>query len=219
MRSAGRSRPRGLAYEVVDGIEERVAALLAERQTVAWFQGRMGLGPRALGSRSLLADPRDPETATRLNRLVKHREPFRPFCPSVLEEHLPAWFRCPSPVPAPCRYMLAALDVDPDLRDRVPAVVHVDGTARVQSVSARSNPRFHRLIEAFHDLTGVPMVLNTSFNDREPIVCSPADAITTVLAAPIDVLAIGDFLVRQADNLLEREAPDVSPLTYFEKLR
>lgn len=184
----------GLRYTRSPAIEQAVAERLAAGRIVGWFQGALEFGPRALGNRSLLADPRAPDMKQVLNDRVKHREPFRPFAPSVLVEHAEKWFRIERPTPA-ADFMLMAYPVREEVRVRVPAVVHVDGTSRIQTVRADTNPRYHRMISAFHRITGVPLVLNTSFNDNEPIVCSPDDAIRTFKQTRIDVLALGDFLV------------------------
>ncbi len=175
---------------------EEVADLLCSGAIVGWFQGRMEWGPRALGNRSLLADPRDPAMREILNHKVKHREHFRPFAPSVLAEHADRWFDL-GRSSAAYEVMLFAAPVRPDCASRIPAVVHADGTARVQLVRADVNPRFHELITRFSTRTGVPMVLNTSFNDSEPIVCTPEDAVHTFMSTRIDALAIGDRLVRR----------------------
>jgi len=173
------------------------ADMIADGNIVAWFQGRMEFGPRALGNRSLLADPRRPDTRAILNRRVKHREDFRPFAPSVLAERADEWFEIGSPS-ASHEYMLLACPTRLAYRDRIPAVVHHDGTARVQLVRHEANPRFHDLISRFFTRTGVPLVLNTSFNDNEPIVCTPSDAITTFRSTGIDALFMGDiFLTSQ----------------------
>jgi carbamoyltransferase len=184
----------GLEGRRVDDIEERVAELLSQGALVGWFQGRAELGPRALGNRSLLADPRVADVTDRLNRRVKHREPFRPFAPSVLAEHARSWFRIERPTDA-AAYMLVAYPATARTRALARAVVHADGTSRVQVVECDQNPRYHRLISAFYRRTGVPIVLNTSFNDSEPIVCSPADAVRTFVETGLDHLAIGDLLV------------------------
>jgi carbamoyltransferase len=176
------------------------ARLLAGGSVVGWFQDRMELGPRALGNRSLLADPRDPGMREILNRKVKHREDFRPFAPSVLAEQAAAWFELGRPSRAYAS-MLFTCPARADKAHRIPAVLHVDGTARVQTVDAADNPRYHRLISAFAGLTGVPMVLNTSFNDSEPIVCSPVDALRTFRSTRIDAVALGDYLVERPDDL------------------
>jgi carbamoyltransferase len=145
------------------------------------------MGPRALGNRSILADPRHPDMKNVLNRRVKHREPFRPFAPAVLAERAPEWFDVRQPVP----FMSIAARIRPEKAEVVPAAVHVDGTARIQTVHRPSNPRFHALISSFAQLTGVPMVLNTSFNQQEPIVAGPAEAISCYLRSEINVLVLG----------------------------
>jgi len=156
----------------------------------------MECGPRALGNRSILADPRDPESKPRLNEKIKHREPFRPFAPSVLAERAGDYFASDYPSPV----MLLVYDVLHERRDEVPAITHVDGSARVQTVSRDDNPAYWRLIKSFEALTGVPMVVNTSFNDNEePIVCTPEDALRCFRKTDLDGLAIGPFWVdRQA---------------------
>jgi carbamoyltransferase len=176
----------------------RAAALVAEGQIVGWFQGPLEFGPRALGNRSILADPRSPLLRDELNLRIKHREAFRPFGASVLAEELASWFRVPSDRPGAesCRqFMNLAYPVVKQRRSLIPAVVHRDGTCRVQVVGAKENPRFHSLISRFRELSGVPLVLNTSFNDEEPAVCSPDDAIKTFERAGIDALLLGDYLV------------------------
>ena len=170
------------------------ADMIGDGKIVAWFQGRMEFGPRALGNRSLLADPRRPEMRDILNQKVKHREDFRPFAPSVLAEHAEEWFDVGAKL-ASHEFMLFACDVKPDRRDRIPAVVHKDGSARVQLVSRKLNPRFHELISHFHAKTGVPVVVNTSFNDSEPIVCTPTDAIVTFRKSGIDALIMDDVVL------------------------
>lgn len=167
------------------------ADMIADGKIVAWFQGRMEFGPRALGNRSLLADPRRPDMRNILNQKVKHREDFRPFAPSVMAECADDWFEV-GVHSASHEFMLFACAVKPDRRDRIPAVVHKDGTARVQLVRRESNPRFHELITCFFDRTGVPLVINTSFNDSEPIVCTPTDAIVTFRKSGIDALFMDD---------------------------
>jgi carbamoyltransferase len=167
------------------------ADMIADGKIVAWFQGRMEFGPRALGNRSLLADPRRPDMRDILNQMVKHREDFRPFAPSVLDEHADEWFE----VGAHTRsheFMLFACPVKPEQRDRIPAVLHHDGSARLQLVRRQSNPRFHDLISCFFARTGVPLVVNTSLNDSEPIVCTPTDAIVTFRKSGIDALFMDD---------------------------
>jgi carbamoyltransferase len=157
----------------------------------------MEVGPRSLGNRSILADPRDPGVKDHLNLRVKHREPFRPFAPSVLAERAAEFFDGPSESP----YMLLVQTVRPEQRARVPGITHVDGTARVQTVRRDVNPRYHALIEAFARRSGVPVLLNTSFNVRgEPIVCTPDDAVRCFLHTQIDYLALGDLLLRRPDG-------------------
>jgi carbamoyltransferase len=167
------------------------ADMIADGKIVAWFQGRMEFGPRALGNRSLLADPRRADMRNILNQRVKHREDFRPFAPSVLAEHADEWFEVGAHLTSH-EFMLFAPAVKTAQRDRIPAVVHRDGTARVQLVTRRSNPRFHELISCFFAKTGVPMVINTSYNDSEPIVCTPTDAIVTFRKSGIDALFMDD---------------------------
>jgi carbamoyltransferase len=180
----------GVDYHRPERITDTAARALADGRIVGWFQDRMECGPRALGNRSILADPRGPDTKDRLNRKVKHREPFRPFAPSCLAERAGDYFASGYPSPV----MLLVFDVLEHQRDRVPAITHADGTARVQTVSATDNPLYHKLISRFDELTGVPMVVNTSFNDNEePIVCSPADAVGCFLRTDLDALALGPF--------------------------
>ena len=167
-----------------------VAALIAAGRIVGLFQGRMEFGPRALGNRSILADPRDPGMRDRINLRVKGRESFRPFAPAVLAERASEWFDLDRPSP----YMLLTAPVRPGRR--IPAVTHVDGSARVQTVHAEVSPRFHALISAFEALTGCPLVVNTSFNLKdEPIVCTPAEACRCFRRANLDALVLGNHLV------------------------
>jgi carbamoyltransferase len=170
------------------------ADMIAAGKIVAWFQGRMEFGPRALGNRSLLADARRGDMRNILNQKVKHREDFRPFAPSVMAEHADEWFEVGTHL-ASHEFMLFAPKVKTGQRDRIPAVVHQDGTARVQLVSRKSNPRFHELLSCFHAKTGVPLVVNTSFNDSEPIVCTPTDAIVTFRKSGIDALVMDDVVL------------------------
>ena len=154
----------------------------------------MEYGPRALGNRSILADPRHADMREILNHKVKHREYFRPFAPSVLHEEAANWFHIGKEALA-ADFMLVAYPAREEMKGRIPAVIHVDGTCRVQIVKQGANPQFHRVISEFNKLTGIPIVLNTSFNDQEPIICTPADAINTFMKTEIDYLAIGSFLV------------------------
>ncbi len=172
-------------------LAERVARELSHGRLVFWFQGRMEWGPRALGNRSLLADPRREDIRELINTNVKFREPFRPFAPSVLEERAAEYFEMETPSP----FMQWTVRVRPVMKGVLPAVTHVDGTARVQTVDRVSNPPFRRLLEAFDRLTGVPVLLNTSFNVQEPIVCTPDDAIGCFLKTKVDWLVLGPYLV------------------------
>ncbi len=194
-----------LHFERSDDPARDAAELLAHGKVIGWFQGRMEWGPRALGSRSILADPRDAALLDRVNRL-KGRESWRPLAPSVLMERAEEWF---TPW-RPSRFMLIAFETRPEKRALVPAITHVDGTARPQGVEREILPLYHRLIEHFEHLTGVPMVLNTSFNHRnEPIVMTPAQAVASFLHMGLDRLVIGPFVVRPDK---ETEARRFSPL-------
>ena len=169
----------------------RAAVAIAEGKVVGWFQGRMEWGPRALGNRSILCDPRSGDMKAVLNAKIKRRESFRPFAPSVLEEAVPDWFEEDDAVP----FMMQVFQIREEKRGLIPAVTHVDGSGRLQTVSRRTNPRYHRLIETFHGLTGVPMVLNTSFNENEPIVCAPTEALDCFLRTRMDMLVMGSTVL------------------------
>ncbi|RTL88493.1 MAG: carbamoyltransferase [Hyphomicrobiales bacterium] len=185
-------RAAGLKPRKCGNAALEAAEMIADGNIVGWFQGRMEFGPRALGNRSLLADPRRPDTRAILNRRVKHREDFRPFAPSVLAEQADDWFDL-GPLSPSHEFMLFACPTKPGRAARIPAVIHEDGTARVQIVRQAANPRYHELISRFFERTGVPLVLNTSFNDSEPIVCTPSHAIATFRGAGLDALFIGDI--------------------------
>lgn len=220
-------RSEGVASEHFPGgvgLAERVAGLLASGKVVGWFQGRMEFGPRALGARSILADARRPDAQATLNSKIKFREGFRPFAPAVLAESAGEWFDVPPGFESP--YMLLTFHVregyrvcptddelkvmatDPDLcrraaviRSTIPAVTHIDGSARIQTVDAERSPRFHELLRAFHYLTRCPVLVNTSFNVRgEPIVCTPREALECFLSTGIDALAIEDDLVVKTEG-------------------
>ncbi len=202
---------------------EQAAAALADKKAVGWMQGRMEFGPRSLGARSIIADPRSPVMQKQLNLKVKYRESFRPFAPSVLREHVDEWFEHDSDSP----YMLLVADVQEDKRramteeekalfgiDKlnvprsfVPAITHVDYSARIQTVHSDTNPKYHALISKFYEKTGCPLVVNTSFNVRgEPIICSPTDAFKCFMGTELDVLVVGDYLLlkeEQDDSLKE----------------
>jgi carbamoyltransferase len=175
-------------------LTRRAAEIIADGKILGWFQGRAEWGPRALGNRSIVADPRRADMKDILNRRIKHREIFRPFAPSILAEATGEWFEKSHPSP----FMTLAYAVRPEKRALIPAPTHVDGTGRLQTVAREANPRYHALISAFRDLTGVPVVLNTSFNDNEPIVCRPEEAIDCFLRTKMDALVLGDFLVTRA---------------------
>lgn len=184
-------RKSGLAFQRLDDAEliPKVAADLADGRIVGWFQDRYEIGPRALGNRSILASPISPAVRDVINKRVKFREPFRPFAPSVLEEHAAHWFEIAQPDP----FMTMAPRVRHGMEARIPAAVHVDGTARIQTVARASNPRYHALIDAFRSLTGVPILLNTSFNKQEPIVARPEEAISCFLRTDMEVLVLGNY--------------------------
>ena len=184
---------RDLSFARCEDIAAATAPHVAAGRIVGWFQGRMEAGPRALGDRSIVCSPADPGMKDRLNARVKKREFFRPFAPSVLEERVADWFDLPKGHLSP--YMVLTGRVRPAQRDRIPAVVHADGSARVQTVARSANPRYWALIAEVEKLTGIPVVLNTSFNENEPIVCTPEHAVDCFLRTDFDVLAIGDYLV------------------------
>ena len=173
---------------------ETTARAIADGSVVGWFQGRMEWGPRALGNRSILGDPRHADMKSILNLKIKRRESFRPFAPSILREAVADWFERDDDVP----FMLQVFPIRPERRGQIPAVTHVDGTGRLQTVDRPSNPRYYALIEAFARLTGVPMVLNTSFNENEPVVCRPEEALDCFLRTKMDVLVLGDYVIRRA---------------------
>lgn len=194
LRTAGIRAPD---YEVRSLGEEEVAhetaKLISEGKIIGWYQGRAEWGPRALGNRSIVVDPRCPEMKATLNARIKHREMFRPFAPSILEEAVGDYFTSSKPSP----FMTFAHAVQPDKRDKIPAPTHVDGTGRLQTVSKSANPRYWSLINEFGKLTGVPVVLNTSFNDNEPIVCRPEEAVNCFLRTRMDVLVLGNTVVER----------------------
>ncbi|MCS5692545.1 carbamoyltransferase [Cyanobium sp. FGCU-6] len=172
---------------------EEVAQAIGEGLVVGWFDGRMEWGPRALGHRSILGDPRRADMKDILNHKIKRRESFRPFAPSVLREAVPDWFERDGDVP----FMMQVYPIREEKRSLIPAVTHVDGSGRLQTVSEADNGRYYRLISAFAARTGVPMVLNTSFNENEPIVCTPEQALDCFLRTRMDVLVLGDHLIRR----------------------
>ncbi len=229
---------RGLRYRQLspEDLSEQVAGLLADGQVVAWFQGRMEFGPRALGARSILGDPRSSRMQATMNLKIKFRESFRPFAPAVLQEHAAEWFDLPSGRDSPYMLLVASLlpqhrlpltaeqgrlmAEHPDLRQRlkvprstVPAITHVDFSARLQTVDAERNPGFHSLLTAFHRLTGCPLLVNTSFNIRgEPIVCTPANALHCFQATDMDALVLEDCVLLKRD---QAESADESAREHY----
>jgi carbamoyltransferase len=188
-------------YSREDDVVTAAADLLAGGAAIGWVQGRSEFGPRALGNRSILADPRPAENKGRINKMIKKREAYRPFAPTVLEENVSEYFVVPANG-ASLPFMTFVVEVRPDKRELLGAITHVDGTARVQTVSRDQNPRYWALISAFGDRTGVPMLLNTSFNNNEePIVDSVEDAMVCYLTTDLDYLVIGDFLIRKKGDL------------------
>jgi carbamoyltransferase len=180
-----------------DELVSHTAAAIADGKIVGWFQGRMEFGPRALGNRSILADPRSSTMKDTLNKRIKYREPFRPFCPSILAERASEYFETDALAP----FMVTAYRIRPRHRADIPAVTHADGTGRVQTVEQSTNPLYWKLIARFEDLTGVPVLLNTSFNENEPIVNTPAQAVDCFLRTEMDVLAIGSYFLLKSDNI------------------
>jgi carbamoyltransferase len=175
----------------------RTAEAIAQGRIVGWFQGRMEFGPRALGNRSILADPRRTDMKGILNSRIKYREPFRPFCPSILAERVGEYFETDYPSP----FMVMAYKIKPEQRERIPAVTHGDGTGRLQTVEREVSPQYWKLIHKFEEVTGVPVLLNTSFNENEPIVQTPAQAIDCFLRTRMDVLSIGGFILNKEENV------------------
>jgi carbamoyltransferase len=173
----------------------KTADATARGEVVGWFQGRMEWGPRALGNRSIVCDPRRADMKDILNLKIKRRESFRPFAPSILREHVAEWFGEEDDVP----FMTQVFQIRAEKRALIPAVTHIDGSGRLQTVHRHTNPRYWKLIESFRELTGVPMVLNTSFNESEPVVCKPEDALNCFLRTKMDVLVLGNSLIERQD--------------------
>jgi carbamoyltransferase len=192
----------GLAFETYSEREvtRRAAQDIADGAVLGWFQGRMEFGPRALGNRSIVVDPRRADMKDILNERIKKREPFRPFAPSILEERVGDYFEQTHPAPT----MLMVYQIKPERRAEVPAVTHVDGSGRLQTVSRSVNDRYYQLISDFNELTGVPIVLNTSFNENEPIVCTPRHAIDCFMKTRMDVLYMGNHAVRRSAINIQR---------------
>ena len=186
-------RASGLPYRLLtpESLTAAAAQAIADGQVVGWFQGPMEFGPRALGNRSIVVDPRRADIKDILNARIKKRESFRPFAPSILEERVGDYFEQTHPAPS----MLMVYQIKADKRAQIPAVTHVDGSGRLQTVSRATNPRYYALISDFERLTGVPVVLNTSFNEDEPIVCTPADALSCFQRTRMDKLFLGDYMI------------------------
>jgi carbamoyltransferase len=179
-----------------DALCTEVARHVADGEVVGWFQGRMEWGPRALGNRSIVCDPRRADMKDILNLKIKRRESFRPFAPSILREAVPEWFEQDQDVP----FMMQVFQIHEHQRARIPAVTHVDGSGRLQTVDAETNPRYYKLISKFRELTTVPMVLNTSFNENEPVVCRPEEALDCFLRTKMDVLVLESFVLRRSPS-------------------
>jgi len=175
---------------------EITSEAISEGKVVGWFQGRMEWGPRALGNRSILCDPRRSDIKDILNLKIKKRESFRPFAPSILREKVSEWFEQDEDVP----FMMKVFQVKKEKRKDIPAVTHADGSGRLQTVFKNSNLRYYKLIDAFYKKTGVPIVLNTSFNENEPVVCKPEEALACFLRTKMDVLVMGDYMVLRSDS-------------------
>jgi len=177
-----------------DDLCRKTAEAIAEGKVIGWFQGRMEWGPRALGNRSIVCDPRRADMKDILNLKIKRRESFRPFAPSILRESVKEWFEEDDDVP----FMMKVFQIREGKRAEIPAVTHVDGSGRLQTVYKESNSRYFNLIDKFRELTGVPIVLNTSFNENEPVVCKPEEALACFLRTKMDVLVMGDWLVQRS---------------------
>ncbi len=171
----------------------RTVQAIADGKVIGWFQGRMEWGPRALGNRSILGDPRRADMKEILNLKIKRRESFRPFAPSILREDVSDWFEQDDDVP----FMMEVFQIRAQKRSFIPAVTHVDGSGRLHTVEKDINPRYYRLIAKFKELTGIPIVLNTSFNENEPVVCYPEEALDCFLRTKMDLLVLGDFVVER----------------------
>ena len=195
---------QGCSVEFLEDEEElckQTAQAISNGLVIGWFQGRMEWGPRALGNRSILGDPRREDMKDILNLKIKRRESFRPFAPSILRERVSDWFEEEDDVP----FMMQVFQIQKKKHKEIPAVTHVDGSGRLQTVSASTNPRYHKLISAFDALTGVPIVLNTSFNENEPVVCRPEEALSTFLRTKMDFLVLGNWVVRRQESVSVNE--------------
>jgi carbamoyltransferase len=193
-----------IKYDVFSSDKEIIketAKMIAENNVVGWFQGRMEWGPRALGARSILSNPCNPKMQEILNEKVKHREKFRPFAPVVCEDDALKYFECDKPIPLPTDFMLMVYPIKEKYRKLIPAVTHVDGSGRLQTIKRAQNAGYYDLIKEFGKSSGIPILINTSFNIRgEPIVCTPEDAYKCMMGTGIDYLVMGRFLIKRADN-------------------
>jgi carbamoyltransferase len=191
-------------YDDVDELLRVAAERLAAGEVVAWAQGRLEFGPRALGNRSILGDPRDAKMRDHINELIKQREEFRPFAPAVVSESASEYFEIKEGKERYYPHMLFVAQTRPKYRDQLGAVTHVDGSARLQTVDKEENPRFWALLKQFEELTGLPVILNTSFNLKgQPIVKDPAVALETFVVSNLDALVIGDYLVTPSDAVMK----------------
>jgi carbamoyltransferase len=184
-----------LSLELSD-MADQVSDAIIDGKVIGWFQGAMEWGPRALGNRSILGDPRRADMKDILNLKIKRRESFRPFAPSVLQEQVKEWFESDAPVP----FMMKVFQIQQHQRSKIPAITHVDGSGRLQTVTESGNQRYYQLIQSFYQKTGVPMLLNTSFNENEPVVCKPEEALDCFLRTNMDVLALGSHLIIRRAN-------------------
>ncbi|MBT5236780.1 hypothetical protein HOL63_00225, partial [Candidatus Peregrinibacteria bacterium] len=204
-----------IPYKKLDesNLIDTVSTLLEGENVIGWFQGRMEFGPRALGNRSIIADARNKENWQKVNLKIKFRESFRPFAPTILEERVSDYFDLDRESP----YMLLVADVHPDKREEVPAITHVDGSARIQTINQKQNKKYYDLIKAFESNTGCPVIINTSFNVRgEPIVESPKDALNCFLNTYMDYLVLGNILIKKTDISQERVLSSKEYLEQFE---
>ncbi len=189
------------AFKNNEDLIKQTAALIRNENVIGWFQGRMEWGPRALGARSILSDPTNPKMKEILNLKVKHREKFRPFAPVVCEDDALTYFGCDIPLPVPADFMLMVYPVKKEWHKKIPSVVHVDGSGRLQTIRREQNPLYYDLIKEFGKRSGIPILINTSFNIRgEPIVCTPYDAYKCMMGTGIDYLVMDTFLIKRADN-------------------
>lgn len=189
------------AFEDKNELIKKTAKLIYDNNVVGWFQDRLEWGPRALGARSILANPCNPNAQALLNEKVKHREKFRPFAPVVCDDDAPEYFNCDKPIPLPTDFMLMVYPVKEKWRKKIPSVTHVDGSGRLQTIRKNQNQLYYELIKEFGKLSGIPILINTSFNIRgEPIVCTPEDAYKCMMGTGIDYLVVGKFIIKREDN-------------------